>query len=190
MGGKQQEIFHKLVANQEKLTRQGIEYWQQYSDFGTWQFWVVLTLLLGPLILIYYFIDRKNIYMIGFFGFATHVLFSYVDAFGIRNALWAYPYQVLPFLPSVSLDAALIPVTIMLVFQWTLKHNKNFYLYSFITALFFGFVFKPVLVMHHLFEKYKWINYFYIFIIYIVLFLLAYWLTKLFSHMQKDRRNE
>jgi hypothetical protein len=122
-------------------------------------------------------------FLIGFFGFAVHVLFAYIYVFGIRHGLWGYPYHVLPFLPSVSLDAAIIPVTIMLVFQWTIKHNKNYYLVSFVMALMFGFGFKPLLVMLGLFEKYKWVNYFLIFLIYQVLFLLGYFLTMLFMRL-------
>jgi hypothetical protein len=176
----QQELFSKLVSMQERLTKEGIEYWKAYSDFSTWQFWFIFALLIGPLILLFFKIDRKNIFFVGFYGFAVHVLFAYVDAFGIRMGLWAYPYQLIPFLPSFSLDAAIIPIVAMLVFQWTYNRKKNFYLYAFLTALVFGFGFKPFLVSIHLFEKYDWINYIYIFIIYIVLFVVAYWMTKVF----------
>lgn len=49
---------------------------------------------------------------------------------------------------------------------------------------------KPLLVNLHLFEKYKWVNYFLIVLIYIVLFLVAYWLTKLFLRMHKTSTHE
>ncbi|MBT2688888.1 hypothetical protein J7I93_11905 [Bacillus sp. ISL-47] len=185
MTPKQEKFFQKLVSLQEELASQSIEYWEIYSHLGTWQFWTVAVLLIGPLILVYFKIDRKHIFQIGFFGFAVHILFAYVDAAGIRFGLWGYPYQLLPFIPSFSLDAAIIPVFIMLVYQWTLKHKKNYYLYAFLTALAFGFGFKPLLVAHGLFEKYKWVNYIYIFFIYIILFLMAYWLTRIFQWMQR-----
>lgn len=185
MDNNQREDFHKLVSTQEDLTKDGTHYWDLYSDLSTWQFWIILAMLILPIIYVYFKIDRKHIFVIGFFGFAAHVLFAYVDAIGIRYGLWGYPYQVFPFLPSVSLDAAIIPVAIMLVYQWTLTHEKNFPLYALLTALVFGFGFKPLLTGLDLFEKFKWVNYFYIFLIYIVLFLLAYLLTKIFSWMQK-----
>lgn len=190
MNTPRHEYFERLVSIQENLTKEGVEYWKIYSDLGTWQFWVILLMLIGPVVVIYFAIDRKNIFIVGFFGFAAHVLFAYIDIYGIRTGLWAYPYQVIPFLPSVSLDAAIIPITIMLVFQWTLKNKKNYYLYSFITAVIFGFGFKPLLTSLGLFEKYKWINYFYIFLIYMVLFLLAYLLTRIFLWMQKREVKE
>ncbi|AFC28486.1 hypothetical protein PM3016_1563 [Paenibacillus mucilaginosus 3016] len=180
----QADYFRKLVAGQEVITRQGVDYWLIYSNINTWQFWTILAMLIVPLALLYKFIDRTMIYKIAFFGFATHVLFAYTDAFGIRYGLWGYPYQVLPFLPSVSLDASLIPIAIMFVFQWTLKRRKNFHLYAFLTALAFGFGFKPLLVLSGLFEKYKWVNYIIIFLIYLVLFEGAYLLTSLFEKMK------
>ncbi|UFU00078.1 hypothetical protein KO561_03690 [Radiobacillus kanasensis] len=181
----QNEYFEKLVSIRETLKEAGTEYWQLYSDFSTWQFWVVCFILFAPLVILLFTIDRKNIFQIGFFGFAVHVLFAYIDSFGIQYGLWGYPYQVFPFLPSLSLDASIIPISIMLVYQWTLKHDKNFFIYAIITAAIFGFGFKPFLVLIGLFEKYKWVNYLIIFFIYIVLFLLGYLLTRLFQRMQK-----
>ncbi|MBM6618711.1 CBO0543 family protein [Bacillus suaedaesalsae] len=183
MSGPQQEMFREMVDKQENLTNLGIDYWMKYSHFGTWQFWVNLLLLLVPILIVYLKIDRKDIFRIGFFGFTVHVLFAYIDSSGIRLGLWGYPYQVIPFLPSFSLDAAIIPVTIMLIYQWTIRNGKNFYFVSIIAALVFGFGFKPLLVMIGLFEKYKWINYFYIYLIYQLLFLVGYWLTKIFLRL-------
>lgn len=190
MNSNQQEFFESLVSNQKKLSREGIEYWHLYSDFGTWQFWAVLLMLICPVIVLYFVIDRKKVFIIGFFGFAVHVLFAYTDACGIRLGLWGYPYQLIPFIPSLSLDAAIIPIAIMIVFQWTLNHHKNFYLYSFLTALLFGFGFKPLLVSIGLFEKYQWVNYFYIFLIYLVLYWLGHLLTTIFFRLQDSQKEK
>ncbi|MFZ3578774.1 CBO0543 family protein [Virgibacillus sp. DJP39] len=191
MDAHQREFFQKLISIQEDFTRESEQYWNMYSDLSTWQFWVIILMLVGPLVVLYFVLDRENIFLIGFFGFAVHILFAYIDATGIRYGLWGYPYQMLPFLPSFSIDASFIPITIMVVFQWTLKHKKNFYVYSFITALIFGFGFKPFLTSIGLFESYKWVNYFLIFLIYLVLFLLAYWITKIFlwMHNKQDKKN-
>lgn len=97
-----------------------------------------------------------------------------------------YPYQMLPFLPSFSLDGSIIPVAVMLVFQWTLKHEKNFYLYAVILAAIFGFGFKPLLTSMGLFEPYKWVNFFHIFLIYLFLYIGGYLITKLFMKWQED----
>jgi hypothetical protein len=182
---RQKEYFEKLISGQEKNTQGFTEYWQTYSDFGSWQFWVILLMLIVPLVVLYFTIDRKNIFIIGFFGFATHVLFAWVEMFGIRSGLWGYPYQLIPYLPSVSLDVSLIPVGIMLVFQWTLKKNKNFYLYGILTAAVFGFGLKPLLTSLDLFQMYKWVNIPLVFLLYVVLFTIAYLITKLFMRMHE-----
>ncbi|HZG58110.1 CBO0543 family protein [Paenibacillus sp.] len=189
MEERQQNLFQALVSAQEELTKSGVEYWKMYSGPDTWQFWFIAAMLLGPLAALFFLLDRKRIFQIAFFGFATHVLFAYADAYGIRYGLWAYPYQLLPILPSVSLDAAFIPIAIMLVYQWTLKAKKNFLLYSFLTALAFGFGFKPGLVALGLFIKYKWVNYPIIFLIYLVLFWLAYGLTRWFERLHERARD-
>ncbi|WP_226035145.1 CBO0543 family protein [Aquibacillus saliphilus] len=189
MDSQQREYFQEIISIQEKFTKESEQYWQLYSNLGTWQFWVILLMLLVPLIILYFVIDREKIFLIGFFGFAVHVLFFYTDAIGIRYGLWGYPYQMVPFLPSFSIDASIVPISIMLVYQWTLKHNKNFFVYLLITSLVFGFAFKPLLTSLGLFESYKWINFFLIFLIYVVLFLLAYLITKIFVVMHK-RHND
>lgn len=57
------KYFNELVSMQKKLTEEGIAYWQLYSDFSSWQFWVCLLMLLGPLIVVYFTIDReKNLF--------------------------------------------------------------------------------------------------------------------------------
>lgn len=185
MNDQQRAFFDRLVSIQEKYTKEAQAYWSMYSGLDTWQFWVIVLMLVVPLIVLIFAIDRKRIFIVGFFGFAVHMLFSYVNGAGIRFGLWEYPYQLLPFLPSFSLDGSIIPVAIMLVFQWTLKHDKNFYLYATILAAVFGFGFKPLLTAIGLFESYKWINYFYIFLIYFLLYIIGFLLTKLFIKVEK-----
>lgn len=188
MNEQQRSFFDRLVSIQEKYTKEAHEYWSMYSGLDTWQFWMIVLMLVFPLIILFIVIDRKRLFIIGFFGFAVHMLFSYADAIGIRFGLWSYPYQILPFLPSFSLDGSIIPIAIMLVFQWTLKHDKNFYLYATLLALVFGFGFKPLLTAIGLFQSYKWVNYFYIFLIYLLLYIGAYLLTRLFMKWQESDR--
>ncbi|SLL33483.1 Uncharacterised protein [Mycobacteroides abscessus subsp. abscessus] len=188
MNDQQRSFFDRLVSIQEKYTKEAQEYWSMYSGLDTWQFWMIVLMLVVPLIILYFVIDRKRLFIIGFFGFAVHMLFFYADAIGIRFGLWSYPYQILPFLPSFSLDGSIIPIAIMLVFQWTLKHDKKFYLYATLLALVFGFGFKPLLTAIGLFQSYKWVNYFYIFLIYLLLYIGAYLLTRLFMKWQESDR--
>src|SRR5699024_12644565 len=95
-----------------------------------------------PLIILFFSIDKSKALLLGFFGLNYHVWFSYTNSIGVGLGLWEYPYHVIPFLPSFSLYAALVPVCFMLLYQLTLNHNKNIYLYFFL----FYFVFILVLI--------------------------------------------
>lgn len=190
MSDSQMDLFNKLVHSTKSLTEEYSNYWLQYSSFYTWEFWLFIFIVISMLTLLYFLIDRQRIFLIGFFGFATHVIFAYTDITGMRLGLWGYPYHIIPFLPSLSLDAAIIPISIMLVFQWVYRNQKNYYIYAFLTALFFGFVFKPILSSLNFFLKYEPITYFMIFLIYLVLFYIPYWLTKGFLWLQNHSQME
>jgi hypothetical protein len=188
MNQQQQELYDDVIKLQKKAIELNTYYWKEYSSFDTWQFWMALFILIVPLIVLIFAIDREKIFLIGFYGFNIHAWFAYIDSFGAKSGLWAYPYQVIPFFPSFPLDASLVPVTFMLVYQWTLNHNKNFYLYSFITACIFSFILKPLLVNFDLFVLNKNVNYFYLLIVYCFVFLFSRMVTKIFLLGKKTAR--
>ncbi|WP_235182520.1 hypothetical protein [Gracilibacillus boraciitolerans] len=86
---------------------------------------------------------------------------------------------------NFGLDVALIPVVFMILYQWILKHNKNYYLYFAVLCLFLSFVFKPILVWLNLFELSKGANYFHLFLGYMVIMLVSRWITNLFVYFEK-----
>ncbi|MGF7031284.1 hypothetical protein J2T17_002190 [Paenibacillus mucilaginosus] len=94
-------------------------YWFSYSHAGTWQFWVDIALLVAPLLALFLYIDRGKAFLLGFYGFGVHMLFTCIDAYGVTHGLWIYPYKAIPFLSvNLPLDIALIPVLYMFVYQW------------------------------------------------------------------------
>lgn len=186
MGTDQVKFIHKIQDIQSKLLNNSIDYWQEYSSFGTWQFWVVLSFFILPLIAIYVFIDKKRALLLGFFGFNVHVWFTYIDLLGGINNFWFYPYKIFPFFAtSFALDVSLIPMLYMFVYQWTLNHMKNYYLYILILCGVLAFVFKPILSMLDLFELNKGTNYFHIFLAYILVALLSKIITNIFIYFQQ-----
>lgn len=104
-------MLDRINEKQQVLSHEWFNYWRDFSSFNTWQFWLMLLLFIVPLIIIFFNIDRKHAFQIGFYGFNVHVWFGYIDRFGTGQGYWDYPYQWLIFLPnSISLDASLIPV--------------------------------------------------------------------------------
>lgn len=185
MTAEQNKQFEQLNMMQEKLSRLWVNYWQQYSNIGTWQFWFYAAMLVLPLVALYVWLDRKRAFQIGFYGFNVHVWFTYIDAFGIKNALWNYPYQAIPLtITSIALDASFIPVVYMLLYQWTLKRNKNYYVYTFGLSVLLSFLFKPALAAFGLFQLYKGVNYLHLLLGYVIILLISKWITDVFAYFQ------
>ena len=84
----------------------------------------------------------------------------------------------------MSLDGALVPVAFMLVYQWTLNKKKNFYLYAIALSAIFSFGLKPLLVSVNLFGLNKGMNYFYLFLLYCLMFLISKFITNFFLKLQ------
>jgi len=191
MSEAQREALEKLRESIKNVSQMNREYWEKFSSFDTWQFWVCLTMLLIPLFIILWRIDRKRIFQVGFFGYGVHVWTNYIDNLGVLNGWWEYPYKAFPFLPvSFILDASIIPVAYMLVYQWCLNEHRNRYLYLILLSAAFAFVIKPIMTLLHLFKYYEWVNYGYIFIAYLLLCFLSLWTTDLFSYLQRKAKSE
>ncbi len=188
MPENQQEHLKKLLTEQENLSNGWLDYWQQWSHMGTWQFWALVAMIVVPLVSLYFLIDKKKALLIGFFGFNIHVWFTYADIVGARFGMWSYPFQAIPFLTvSFGLDASLVPVAFMLVYQWTIHSKRNSYLYLGALSAFFSFALKPFLVSIHLFQLHKWATYFHLFIFYILIFSISLWITKIFLFFEEKK---
>lgn len=183
----QRELLQLIRSSNEKIGQLSNEYWKEYSSFDTWQFWFVILMLVIPLIVLFWKIDRDKMLLLGFYGFSYHMLFAYTNSIGIRMALWEYPYEVLPILPSFALDASFVPVTFMLLYQWTLNKEKSFYLYGTIVSGIFAFIIKPILVNLDFFRMFKGVNYIGLFLFYITFFVVAKLITKLFVKFQENQ---
>jgi hypothetical protein len=185
MPTEQQLYLDKLRTTEEGVSSSWVDYWIHYSNMTTWQFWVNTLFLLIPLVMLWFFIDRKRVFMIGFYGFNIHVWLTYIDLFGSRNGFWEYPHKTIPFTPTnFSLDVSLVPVACMLLLQWILNHNKNYYLYATLISAIFAFCLKPIMYALGLFQMYKGVNYFKLFLCYLVIMLLSKWIVNIFLHLQ------
>ncbi len=186
---EQLEALRKIRLMSEKISQLQLEYWQQYSHIETWGFKVSILMLLIPLVFLYFAIDRKNILLLGFYGLNIHVWFFYVNVIGVNLGWFSYPFEIIPFIPgNLSVDAALVPVLFILVYQWTINHDKNFYLYTIGLTLILSFAFKPLLVSIDMFVLHKGVNYFHLFILYFIVTIFSKIITNIFLKMQKKFR--
>ncbi|HZG17672.1 MAG TPA: CBO0543 family protein [Candidatus Bathyarchaeia archaeon] len=177
----------------QKITDKLIEYWWQFSSFDSWQFWVTLAMLVVPLIVLYFLIDRSQVFKIGFFGLCVHIVTTYADLTGWRLGYWDYPYFAIPLFPvALGLDSSLIPVVFMLLYQWVTEKNRNFYLYAVILAALFAFGLKPLMNTLDLFRLHKGLSFLELFLyVYVPIIFLSKWLfnTFVFLENQKGKYN-
>ncbi|MEH7249348.1 CBO0543 family protein [Neobacillus niacini] len=186
MSNAHREALNKLIKEQQEGARNWLHYWQEYSAFDTWQFWFQLILFVAPLVILFFTIDWKRALQLGFYGFNVHVWFGYFDAFGSSQTFWTYPYKMIPFVPhSFGLDASMVPVLFLLVYQWTINNKKNYYLYTLLLSLFLSFIVKPLMALHHLIVFNRGANYFHLFLTYIVILVVSKLITDFFLHFQK-----
>lgn len=185
MNEKQHEALEKIRDGAEEYVKLNVNYWREYSSFDDPKFWIVVLMVFVPLVILILYIDRKKIFLLGFYGLNYHVWFAYTNSIGIRVGVWEYPYEILPLLPSFALDASLVPVCYMFVYQWTLNRNKNFYLYSIILSAALAFLLKPIMVMHHFFRMFKGINYLHLFIFYVLFFVVSKIITNVFLKLER-----
>lgn len=189
MNAEQWKQFEQLKEVQEQLRTKGMDYWATYSNIDTWQFWVNVLMFIIPLVILYFFIDRKRAFLLGFFGYSHHIIAIYFDGFATRYVFWEYPYKFIPFLPNnIGLDTSLIPVVYILLYQWLLKNGKNYYLYAIIVSAIFSFVLKPILVTFDLVQLSKGTTFFHLFLVYLLGAVLAKWLTNVFIYFEKDAK--
>lgn len=198
MSKEQLKEFNQLVDKQNELMAGWTKYWHQYSSFNDWHFWLMVILLILPLVVLYFFIDRRRMFQLGFFGYNVHVWQTYLDIASVNMGKWDYPHKLIPIFPiSFSFDASFIPVTFMLVYQWSLNHKRNFYIFVMIPAFFFAFIAKPILVALDITKAGAggggWKAYLTLFISHIIVAYISKWITELFQkyyEKSKDKKNE
>lgn len=178
-------MFKEINQMQEKVARLQEEYWISYTNIDSWQFWVMVFMLIVPLIVLVLKIDKSKMFLLLFFAFNIHAWFAYIDSFGVRRGFWEYPHSLTPYFPfSMSLDGSLVPVTFMFVYQWTLNKKRNFYFYALALSAIFSFGVKPLLVSMNLFGLNKGLNFFHLFLLYCLIFLTSKFITSFFLKLQ------
>ncbi|RSD28421.1 hypothetical protein [Mesobacillus subterraneus] len=182
------EQFDEIVKMRQESQQALNQYWLDNALYTSFEYWMMVSFLLVPLIILFFKIDKSKIFFMGFFGYSIHVLFGLVDTFSKNTGLLNYPFPVIPTIPGLSLETSLVPVTFMLVYQWTLNHQKNYYLYMGLTAAILAFAFKPFITALGLFKLYGNSTYYHLFFGYILIILGAKLITNIFLWTEKKYR--
>ncbi|ENH96126.1 hypothetical protein J416_12432 [Gracilibacillus halophilus YIM-C55.5] len=179
------DYWKQIFQKNDELHRLFVDYWYDYSNIFTWQFWTAVILFIGPLIILIFTVDRKRLFEVFLFGYTIHMLWTYADFYLETHNLLIHPYFLSPTLPfGINMTASLLPVSFLLLYQYCTNRGKNFYVYGLLLCFLFGIVFATVSDMLDLLMFHKWMNQLYLFIIDVFIIFPAYWFTLLIKYFQ------
>lgn len=182
--------WNEINNKSERVSSLMHSFWHEHSDWGNWQFWVILLFLVVPLIVLLIKLNRNRSLEILFFGYTVHMLWTYTDLLLIRQGYVDHHYFLTPFLPqALGITASLIPVSFMLVYQYCLHQDKPFIIWTTGLSAIFAFVFAPIEKWMGLVSIYKGFTIVHLFFIDIVITMIAYGLTKFFVRFYAERQS-
>lgn len=174
-----EEYWAQINDKSEELNSIISSYWNTYSNMGTWQFWMVVSFLVLPLILLYFTVDKKRMFELFFFGYTVHMLWTYIDLALERYGYFIHTYFLTPVFPmALSMTASALPVGFLLIYQYCTNKKKNFYLYTLLLSAVFAFGFASLESQLGLLEFNKGMNQTYLFLIDVGIAFISFWFTK------------
>ncbi|MET3682795.1 hypothetical protein ABID56_000885 [Alkalibacillus flavidus] len=61
-----QSYWQAILQRTDELTQLINEYWRAYSSLSSWPFWLNIVLIITPLVILYFAIDRSRLFEIMF----------------------------------------------------------------------------------------------------------------------------
>lgn len=168
------ETIDKLSKKHTDIIEQIVNLWHQEVLFSwRWWFGVIISILAWLFWIKYH--NKKSRYRLLTAGFFVIAISLILDSIGVQIGLWSYRYEVVPFIPAyLPYDLALMPVVIMSLIQFKPNYSlvKKAIAFGFLTAL----IGEPLIVFTDIYNPIKW-RYLYSVPIYIMIYLIAHWLT-------------
>lgn len=154
-------VSEQIMELQRQVLALRISDW--YDKVVSWQYALLIVLLLVPWIIWWKLVDRKRIIEIFAFGLLVSTVSSFFNSNGLTLMLWSYPYHLLPFSPrAYSFSLAVIPVAFMLIYQYFPKRTAFAVAITVLSAA-TAFIVQPLLKLANIYKLINW-NYFYSFL--------------------------
>ena len=167
----------QLAEMTRLLTQARIENWLG-EKVGAWRWWVLLVLITVPWLVWYRLADKKRLPELTVFGLLVMVLTITLDELGFNLVLWSYPVDVIPIFPRLtSVDYTVVPIFFMLTYQYFPAWKSFFWALVAVSTL-CSFVVEPIIMKLGFYVLMKWL-YWYSFLIYIPMVLLARWIARI-----------
>ncbi|UFT99279.1 hypothetical protein KO561_19220 [Radiobacillus kanasensis] len=137
------EVFDEVRKLQLKLVEIDKEGWLKY-EFLTWQWWLLLAILIIPWIIFIWLHDRQRLVSTLLVGITVALITMLFDVTGSDYGFWGYPTELVrPGPGAFSFDLGIIPVSVMLTYQFFRKWS-HYLLMLVILALVFAFIGEPI----------------------------------------------
>lgn len=164
------EKVNKLEQEAYRLDKEG---WLK-NELFTWQWWVLLALIIIPWVIWLNFADRKKLLESVLFGALIMIMTTLLDLIGMTLKFWRYPTQLVPLIPrAFPFDMAMVPVAYMFLYQY-FNSWKSFSIALTIMSVIYAFVGEPISVRIDLVQYIKW-QYIYSFFYYFLAGLFVRW---------------
>lgn len=184
------EYWKEINKASDKVSSLINSYWHEHSNWNNWQFWIILIFLIVPLIVLLVKLDKNKTLQILFFGYTVHMLWTYTELTLIRLGYMDHHYFILPFLPqAIGITSSFLPVSFMLLYQYCVKHDKNFLLWTSVLSAIMAFVFVFIEKQIGFLALLKGFNSFHIFLLDVAITMLAYGLTNFFITFYKQDKS-
>ncbi|MBO1512696.1 CBO0543 family protein [Metabacillus bambusae] len=146
----------------------------------TWQWWLGIGLIFLPWIFWLMFRKRESTGRLLFAGVITMLLSIMIDLIASSLGLWSYPMKFSPIASQLFLPYhfSLAPIAVMFFLQ--IKPNANPLIKGIIFSALAAFIGMNVFNMLDFYNPKGWST-FYDFFIYLLLFFIAYWFSRMDS---------
>jgi len=144
----------------------------------TWQWWFGIGLFIVPWIIWLLLRKKESSGRLLLGGLITIILALLIDLIAISLGLWRYPMKFSPVAPLLLLPyhISIVPVAIMFTIQ--IKPKANSFLKGAIFAALAAFGGMKFFVLIHFYDPKNWLS-IYDFCIYLFLFYVALWFSKI-----------
>ncbi|MDZ5472875.1 CBO0543 family protein [Bacillus sp. 31A1R] len=151
----QPPTYEEIRNVHQQLFEMKLDYWISH-DLFSFQWWLLLFVLLIPWLVWWKFVDKQRINEILLFGTTLMIIVMILDDLGVELHLWSYPYQLVNILPRlIAVDQGIIIIAHMFVYQFFRKW-KPFLIANLIMASIFTFIFEPLTVWLGIYKLENW----------------------------------
>ncbi|MEH6949621.1 CBO0543 family protein [Bacillus sp. JJ634] len=148
--------FQEIEKQYEYLRKLWLDYWTQEVVF-TYQWWIMIFVLVTPLFLWWRLVDKTRIMEISMVGLLISIIAFLLDQIGSSLGYWTYPYTLTPLERDLWAVAnfSILPFFYMMIYQWFPKW-KTYILGTMIFALFAAFIGETIFQWLGIYVMLKW----------------------------------